>query len=68
MNGIEKEKKRIIQISDILYEAAQSLHVLSNISWDNEIRESFFEKGAKELPIVSYPLFNSKNSCMFLEK
>lgn len=56
----EKERERICRVSDLLYKASQSIRILSHVSWTNEIRDQFFEAGARELPVVTYPSFDAE--------
>jgi hypothetical protein len=49
---------RIQHVCDLLFEASKTIRILSHVSWDASIRETFFEKNAKELPQVSYPDFD----------
>ena len=57
--GITNEEDRIRQVSNLLYSATQSIRILSHVGWDDSVRTQFFEKGARELPIVSYPEFDA---------
>lgn len=50
--------ERIEHVSNLLFEASQSIRILSHVSWDSSVREQFFAQGAKELPVVTYPEFN----------
>jgi uncharacterized protein (TIGR02421 family) len=54
----EKEADRIRHVSDLLHRATQSIQILGHISWPRSAREQFFEKGARELPVVNYPQFD----------
>ena len=56
--GLEQEKQRIRQLSDLLYQASRPLRVLTHISWDASVRQEFFANHAKELPNVSYPVYD----------
>lgn len=46
-------------VSDILYRATKSIRILSHISWPLEVRDQFFRNGARELPEITYPDFDS---------
>jgi uncharacterized protein (TIGR02421 family) len=50
--------ERIEHVSNLLFEASQSIRILSHVSWDASVREKFFAGNAKELPEVSYPKFD----------
>ncbi len=53
-----KENERIRDLCDLLYQATRPIRILSHISWDNEVRERFLKKRARELPEVEYPPFD----------
>lgn len=46
---------RLSQAAHRLFEMERSLRVLKSISWEPEVAERFFARGARELPEVSYP-------------
>lgn len=50
--------ERIEHVSNLLFEASQSIRILSHVSWGSSVREQFFAQGAKELPVVTYPEFD----------
>lgn len=50
--------ERIEHVSNLLFQASQSIRILSHVSWAPSVRENFFAQGAKELPVVTYPEFN----------
>ena len=54
----EKEADRIRHVCDLLYRATQPVRILSHVSWDADVRTQFFKKSGRELPVVSYPLFD----------
>ena len=53
------EKNNIIKINKLLYQASQSIRILSHVSWSESVRNRFIAKEAKELPQVKYPVFNA---------
>jgi len=57
---IEKEKDRIRKVAHLLYEGARPVRILRSIDWPASVKQDFFAKGAKELPVVSYPGFDAK--------
>ena len=57
---IEKEKDRIRKVAHLLYEGARPVRILRSIDWPASVKQGFFAKGAKELPVVSYPGFDAK--------
>ena len=54
----EKEDERIRRVSDLLYQATKSIRILTHVGWPSNIRDDFFKKGARELPVVSYPEYD----------
>ena len=64
---LEKEKQRIRNTSDLLYQASRSLRVLSHLGWDASVKQRFFEQGAKELPVVSYPKLDATETLNIIE-
>lgn len=54
----EREKDRIRNVARILHGASKPLRILGALGWAPEVKEAFFAKGAKELPVVSYPGFD----------
>lgn len=65
--SLEKEKQRIRNVSDRLYQASRSMRVLSHLGWDASVKEDFFAKGAKELPSVSYDRFDATETLNLIE-
>ena len=57
---IEKEKDRISKVAHLLYDGARPVRILRSIDWPASVKQGFFAKGAKELPVVSYPGFDAK--------
>lgn len=57
--AVKKESERIRKVSDLLYSATKSIRILSHVSWPGKVREQFFAKGARELPVVKYPDYDS---------
>lgn len=55
---MQKESQRIIQISNALHKASDSISILKNITWDDSIKETFFKNNAQKLPVVSYNPYN----------
>lgn len=50
--------ERIEYVSNLLFEASQSIRILSHVSWNASIRDRFFARQARVLPEVTYPEFN----------
>ena len=57
---IDKEKERIRKVAHLLYDGARRVRILRSIDWPASVKQDFFAKGAKELPVVSYPGFDAK--------
>ena len=54
----EAERERIRAAAAGLRAAESDVRVLRTLSWGREVRERFFQDGARELPVVSYPRFD----------
>jgi len=54
----DRETKKIRNACGLLYLATRPIRILTHLSWPAHIRESFFARNAKELPIVEYPDFD----------
>lgn len=54
------DKKHIIQLSDMLEEAASTVRILRNISWPASVKEEFFRNNAQKLPEVEYKEYDPK--------
>ncbi len=50
----DREKDRIRQVANLLYQASRPIRILRTIAWPSEVKEEFFAKNAQELPQVSY--------------
>ena len=56
---IEKEKQRIRKVAHLLYDGARRVRILRSIDWPVQIKQGFFAKAARELPVISYPGFDA---------
>ena len=56
---LDKEKERIRKVAHLLYDGAHRLRILRSIDWPLSVKQSFFAKGARELPEINYPAFDS---------
>jgi uncharacterized protein (TIGR02421 family) len=54
----EREKDRLRRVTRVLHAASKPLRILGALAWGPEVKEAFFAKDAKELPVVSYPAFD----------
>lgn len=61
----DREIKKIRNACGLLYLATRPIRILTHLSWPIHIRESFFARNAKELPVVEYPDFDP---CETLER
>jgi uncharacterized protein (TIGR02421 family) len=55
----EREKERIRSLASELRKAERSVRVLRTLAWPEDVAARFFASRAKELPVVSYPRFDS---------
>ncbi|GAC18422.1 flavohemoglobin expression-modulating QEGLA motif protein [Paraglaciecola arctica] len=55
---IEAEKRRIQDVSSLLYTASQSIRILTHVEWHRDVKRQFFADKCKELPKVTYPDFD----------
>lgn len=53
-----REKERLRRINAILREAERPVRIMRALLWAPEIRERFFARKARELPLVEYPAFD----------
>ncbi len=56
--NVRKERERIGEASGLLYEAAQTVHILSHLAWPQSHREQFLKNSAYRLPAIEYPPFD----------
>lgn len=57
---IEREARRLNQLSDQIVAVGSSLKVLSQLAWPLTIKEEFFKHNASRLPTVEYKRFNGE--------
>lgn len=50
---------KIKRACEQLHHAASGIRILTHVGWPASVRDSFFDRGAKELPIVEYRDFDS---------
>lgn len=53
---------KIKHACSLLYDASQSIRVLTHVSWSRRVRENFFAQDAKELPKVRYQKFDASET------
>ncbi len=53
-----KEIDRIRTVCALLREAEKPVRIMRALLWKPEVRERFFERGARELPEIDYPEFD----------
>jgi len=54
----ERDRERIIAVTQLLYSACKPLRILRTVEWPPEVKERFLAAGGRELPKVSYPAFD----------
>lgn len=55
-----KDKKRICEVSDLLYNTSRRIKILRFLNWPESIKYEFFQSGFEKLPVVEYPKFDDK--------
>ena len=55
----ENQKKRLENLSGLIYRASLKVKILRHISWPNEVKYQFFKQNCQRLPECSYPKFDS---------
>ena len=55
----ENQKKRLENLSGLIYRASLKVKILRHISWPNEVKYQFFKQNCQRLPEYSYPKFDS---------
>ena len=58
---MDKQNKRISDLSARLYQASKEIRILKHISWPVEVRQEFFKHKTQRLPEISYPKFEPSN-------
>jgi uncharacterized protein (TIGR02421 family) len=56
------QKEKTQQAAKLLKQAEKSVRILRTVSWPPEVRERFFAREARELPVVTYPRFDPSES------
>lgn len=59
MSTLDREKARIVSLSDQLHAAAKNLYVLNYVGWPMRARDEFFRHKTQKLPIISYQPFDA---------
>ena len=55
----ENQKKRLENLSELIYRASLKVKILRHISWPPEVKYQFFKQNCQKLPEHSYPKFDS---------
>lgn len=63
-----KQRQTIIEIAAILRQAEVPLRVLGSIAWLPEVKQRFFDAGAKELPNVAYDAIDTSASLQLVQQ
>ena len=64
----ENQKKRLENLSELIYRASLKVKILRHISWPPEVKYQFFKRNCQKLPEHSYPKFDSKELDQILLK
>ena len=64
----ENQKKRLENLSELIYRASLKVKILRHISWPPEVKYQFFKQNCQKLPEYSYPKFDSKELDQILLK
>ena len=64
----ENQKKRLENLSELIYRASLKVKILRHISWPPEVKYQFFKQNCQKLPEHSYPKFDSKELDQILLK
>ena len=65
---LENQKKRLENLSELIYRASLKVKILRHISWPPEVKYQFFKQNCQKLPEHSYPKFDSKELDQILLK
>ena len=64
----ENQKKRLENLSELIYRASLKVKILRHISWPPEVKYQFFKQNCQKLPEYSYPKFDSTDLDQILLK
>ena len=64
----KNQKKRLENLSELIYRASLKVKILRHISWPPEVKYQFFKQNCQKLPEYSYPKFDSKELDQILLK
>ena len=57
----KKDSLRIKKLSSKLYEISREVKILRHLVWPETVRDEFFRSKSEKLPLVEYPIFDSKD-------
>ena len=57
---VDREKQRIRKVAHLLHDGARRVRILRSIEWPASVKQDFFAKDARELPVISYPGFEAR--------
>ena len=63
-----KDKKRISDLSELIYLASKEVKILKHISWSENVRIEFFKKNCNKIPVVTYPKYDDSDLIFLLKK
>ena len=64
----ENQKKRLENLSELIYRASLKVKILRHISWPPEVKYQFFKQNCQKLPEHNYPKFDSTDLDQILLK
>ena len=62
-----KDKKRVSDLSELIYLASKEVKILKHISWSENIRIDFFKNSCNKIPVVTYPKYDDSNLSSLLQ-
>ena len=63
-----KNKKRISDLSELIYLASKEVKILKHISWSENVRIEFFKNNCNKIPVVTYPKYDDSDLIFLLKK
>ena len=63
-----KDKKRISDLSELIYLASKEVKILKHISWSENVRIEFFKNNCNKIPVVTYPKYDDSDLIFLLKK
>ena len=63
-----KDKKRISDLSELIYLASKEVKILKHISWSENVRIDFFKNNCNKIPDVTYPKYDDSDLVFLLKE